>query len=257
MILIVFWGQTINKVKSKEGMKKRAIICLFCILWYSFLYGETLILAKLKGVPDQAIGEFVLKNAYENLGIELKFAVLPAGRALMHTREGVVDGEIQRLPIIEKSSPTLIRVPTSIGPLDACIFFTKQIRYTSLEDLGEYVFVYVIGIKSYDPLLKFFKKSHAVVNQAQSFKMIDLGRADLTATGRIGGLYQLKQLGIKGIYPLDPPMKKYHLYHYLHEGHRDLVPRIDQVLQNLSKTGELERLRTQAVENLFNSIREK
>lgn len=236
-------------------MKGVAILTLFCTFWCPTLYGnQELTLSKLKDIPDQAIGEHILIQVYSHLDIELKFKVLPASRALKYAREGVVDGEIQRLIIIEKTSPTLIRVPTSIGPLDSCIFFTKKIPFTSLEDFGEYKIAYVRGIKSYEPLLKHFKESFAVNTQGQIWKMIDQGRADLTSAGRIGGLYQLRKMGISGIYPLDPPRKKYALYHYLNEKHRDLVPRVNKVLLMLSKTGELEKIRNEAIERLLNSV---
>jgi len=230
-------------------------ISIFCIFWSPLLYSaQELTLSKLKDLPDQFIGEYILIKAYAHLGIELKFNVLPASRALRYAQEGIVDGEIQRLTAIEASSPTLIRVPTSLGPLDSCIFFTKNTKFTALKDFGDYRFVYVRGIKSFDPLLPYFKESHVVNTQGQVWKMISHGRADLTSAGRIGGLYQLKKLGITGIYPLDPPRERYALYHYLHEKHRSLVPRINEVLQKLSKTGELQKLRAEAIDKLLSSV---
>jgi ABC-type amino acid transport substrate-binding protein len=124
----------------------------------------------------------------------------------------------------------------------------------SLAFFGEYRFVYPRGVASYEPILKYFKNTYAVVTDKQMWKMIQLGRADITTAGRINGLYTLKKLGIEGIYPLDPPLNQWPLYHFLHKKHKKLVPKIDQVLKKWAESGELKRLRAQAIENLLTTV---
>lgn len=225
---------------------------ILCLLYSSTVYGQQkLVLAKLKGLSDQYLGEYILNEAYDKLGIDLTFQVLPAKRALMHSRGGFIDGEIQRISIIEESSPTLIRVPTPISYVDLCVFLRKKIPFRSLKEMGDYKFVYVRGVKIYETLLKYFKSSHAVMTDEVMWRLIIMKRMDIAVAGRVSTLYKFKTLGIEGIYPLDPPLQTLPLYHYLHEKHRDLVPKIDNVLQKLTQSGEIKRLRAQAVENLL------
>lgn len=239
-------------------MKKLIMAGMFCILCSPGLYAQSsLVLAKLQDVSDQYIGEFILKRAYGSIGIDLIVEILPAKRALQFSTSGYVDGEIQRINVIERSSPTLIRIPTAVNYVDLSVFFTKQMPFRSMEDLEDYKFVYVRGVKVYESFLKYFKISHAVTTDEQMWRMIKERRMDVALAGRISGMYKLKELGIEGIYPLAPPQKTYHLYHYLHEKHQNLVPKIDAVLKKLSQNGELERLRAQAVENLLSGIATK
>jgi len=44
-------------------------------------------------------------------------------------------------------------------------------------------------------------------------------------------------------------LQKNEIYHFLHEKHRDLIPKVEQVLSEMQSSGELERLRKQIVEN--------
>ncbi|MCP4134144.1 MAG: amino acid ABC transporter substrate-binding protein [bacterium] len=239
-------------------MKKLIVTGIFCILYTSTLYAKQhLVLAKVEGLSDQYIGEYILTKAYEYLDIKLTFRILPARRAIIWSSQGEVDGEIQRISQIEKSYPTLIKVPTPINHIQLCVFFRKKIPFRTLKDFREYRFIYIRGIKGYEPLLKYFKSSRAVTTDDQMWRMIQYKRADFTLVGRINGMYTLKALGIKGIYPLRPPQKTFPIYHYLHEKHRDLAPKIDRILQKMAKNNELTRLKAQAVERLFNSIPKK
>ena len=113
------------------------------------------------------------------------------------------------------------------------------------------------GVKIYESLLKYFEYSFAVNTDDQMWEMIKQKRMEIALAGRVSSLYKLKQLGIEGIYPIDPPYKTFLLYHYLNEKHRELVPKIDKVLQKLEQNGELERLRIQAVEKLLSGVQKQ
>ncbi|MBL4907765.1 MAG: transporter substrate-binding domain-containing protein [Sneathiella sp.] len=218
---------------------------------------QRLVLAKIESLSDQYIGQFILTEAYKHLGINLTFKTMPALRALESSRSGEVDGEIQRIPVIEKSAPNLIRVPTSINHVDLSVFFTKQIPFRSLMDFRKYSFVYVRGVMIYETLLEHFNSSYPVSTDDEMWTLINLRRMDFALAGRVSSLHKLKHLGIEGIYALAPPYKTFPLYHYLHEKHRDLVPKINMVLQTMARNGELARLREQAVRHLLSGVHHK
>ena len=108
------------------------MIKLLLAILVFFIYNSTsysqqhLVLAKVEGLSDQYIGEFILTEAYKYLGIDLTFTTLPAQRALKLSESGEIDGETQRITVIEKSFPTLIRVPTPISYVDLSVFMTKK-----------------------------------------------------------------------------------------------------------------------------------
>ena len=69
-------------------------------------------------------------------------------------------------------------------------------------------------------------------------------------SARFSGLAAVKRLGLKDrIRLLTPPLQKNEIYHFLHEKHRDLIPKVEQVLSEMQSSGELERLRKQIVES--------
>jgi ABC-type amino acid transport substrate-binding protein len=58
----------------------------------------------------------------------------------------------------------------------------------------------------------------------------------------------LKKLGIENrVRLLTPPLQKNEIYHFLHEKHRDLIPKVEQTLNEMQASGELERLRKQII----------
>jgi polar amino acid transport system substrate-binding protein len=236
------------------GSLKKILILIFCFICFSNLYGtQTLVFAKLKGVSDQFIGEFILEEAYSRLDIDVRFEVFPAERALLYSQQGEVDGEIQRITVIEESSPTLIRVPTPINYVDLSVFFKEPTNFTTLADFSRYTFAYVRGVKIYESLLSYFPKNISVTVDTQMWQMINQGKADLALAGRINGLFTINKLKLDGIYALDPPYQTFPLYHYLNEKHKNLVTKIDKVLRNMAENGELESLRNEAISQLLSS----
>ena len=59
---------------------------------------------------------------------------------------------------------------------------------------------------------------------------LNKGRVETALTVKINGLYQLKKLNLKSIYNFPLPKIKMFVYHYLHQKHISLVPKIDNVL---------------------------
>ena len=42
--------------------------------------------------------------------------------------------------------------------------------------------------------------------------------------------------------PIENPLKKLELFHYIHENHKDLVPRVDAKIKETIANGELARV---------------
>jgi polar amino acid transport system substrate-binding protein len=72
---------------------------------------------------------------------------------------------------------------------------------------------------------------------------------DVAVSDSFSGLAVIKKLGLEDrINVLMPPLQKNDIYHFLHEKHRDLVPKVEKVLWKMQASGELELLRRQIVE---------
>jgi len=76
-------------------------------------------------------------------------------------------------------------------------------------------------------------------------------RVDIVITARINGLLQIKKLNLDSIHALSPPLSREPVYHYLHEKHEALVPKIDRILKEMEKNGTLGRLRERLIGELL------
>ena len=55
----------------------------------------------------------IVRRAYQELGIQIKYKTYPAERALKLSNNGTADGELVRIKGIESKYPNLIRIPIS------------------------------------------------------------------------------------------------------------------------------------------------
>lgn len=74
-------------------------------------------------------------------------------------------------------------------------------------------------------------------------RYLQIGRADIGLTARLNGLYLLREHAISDVVALGEPLQELLLYHYLHEDHEHLVPKIDSVIRALLDSGEMSHLR--------------
>jgi len=77
--------------------------------------------------------------------------------------------------------------------------------------------------------------------------MLTRKRVDIGVFPRVNGLYHIKRLNIGGIRELRPSLMKFDLFHYLHQKHKELVPRISAVFRKMRKSGELTAIRRHVV----------
>lgn len=202
---------------------------------------------------DTRIGAEVLRVAYAKLGIAINGKELPAARALALSNDGVLDGEINRIEGMEKLYPNLIRVPVAIGQMEGVVF-TKGLNFpvTGWDSLRPYRIGTRIGLK-FAELGTVGMNVERVSTVEQSFAKLAAGRVDVVVEARLSGLWQLQLAGLRGIAPLEPPLVKFRLFHYLHKKHANLVPRITAVLEKMQADGQLQALRKEAIARYLGS----
>ena len=61
----------------------------------------------------------------------------------------------------------------------------------------------------------------------------------------------MKEMKIKDVKILEAPLQHNALYHFLHNKHESLVPKITAVLQQMEEAGEIQRIREQTRAEFF------
>ena len=212
----------------------------------------TLRLARLDGVPDQWIGGEILKVAYSRLGIQVQFVAVPALRSLLESSEGRIDGEVQRILNVETLYPTLIAIRPSINFIEPTAFVKKvDFKVQGWPSIAPYQVGIVRGVGSSEAGTRGMSRVTAVPSMEALMRMLAAERLDVAVNDRLSGVLILHQLGLDSeVHPLDPPLQRILLYHFLHVKHLDLVPRVEEALRGIAASGELEQIRLRAVKTL-------
>jgi polar amino acid transport system substrate-binding protein len=99
--------------------------------------------------------------------------------------------------------------------------------------------------------------SSAVSDYKNLFQMLAKNRFNIVVSPRLNGLYQLQQSGIQGIRELKPAIKRFDLFHYLHQKHVALAPKISTVFKAMKKSGELAKIRANVISVLMDRAKRK
>lgn len=209
-------------------------------------------IARIEAIPDQLVGAALLEAVYRRLDIRLEFVDMPAKRALVESSEGRVDGEIQRVLDVGSEYPTLLALRPSLNYIEPSVFVKRlELRVDGWRSIAPYSIGIVRGVGSSERGTKGMGRVEAVASMDQLMAMLADDRLDLAVNDRFSGELVCRRLHLDAIRPLSPPLEHIPLYHFLNERHRALVPRVEAVLREMSASGELERLRAEAVERLI------
>lgn len=210
---------------------------------------STIVLSRLVNVPDQLVGGEILKVAYARLNITVEFLDVEAKRALALSSVGDVDGEIQRISAVANQYPTLIQLTPPINYIEPAVFTTGlTFEVRSWNSIKDYDVGIVRGVGSSEAGTRGMANVQRATSLEELVRMLDRGRFDLLVTDLFSGRVEIKRQGLDPrIKPLLPALERIYVYHYLHERHRALVPKVEAVLREMAANGELAQLRAQFI----------
>jgi len=208
-------------------------------------------IARIENIPDQFVGGEILKVVYSRLNTPIELVDLPAKRALMESSAGRLDGEVQRNIMVQTQYPTLVMIRPALNYIEPSVFSkNERFEVKGWDSIKPFNIGIVRGVGTSEDGTQGMKSVQAVNTLDQLMLMLAADRVDVAVSDSFSGLAAVKRLGLKDrIKLLAPPLQKNEIYHFLHEKHRDLIPKVEQVLSEMQSSGELERLRKQIVEN--------
>ncbi len=208
--------------------------------------------SQIDDIADQFVIAEVLKVAYGKIDVSVKFVSMPAKRAINESNSGRLDGEIYRIEEINKFYPNLKRVPTPVYYIEPSIFTKQQDIFIpncfSIKNLSVGI---VRGVKHSELCTKDLNNVQVFSYPKTMMKMINAEKIDIGILSKNNGIALLKQLNIDSVKPIEPPLQSIPVYHYLHEQHIEVIPKIDRVLAEMTASGEIEQIKRNAFIDLF------
>ncbi len=180
------------------------------------------------------VAESILSQAYGELGIRIQTFITSPRRALLDSASGKTDGELVRIRTIEADHSSLLRVDVPIILARTFAYTNKpQLRGKSFKQLRHLRVGHVAGARFAAELADGFAEVWTADTPEQLFEMLQRDRIDLVIAGESTGRRIIRDRKLVGVFPLRPSLQEVAFYHYLHEKHADLVPRIEAVLKRM------------------------
>jgi polar amino acid transport system substrate-binding protein len=215
---------------------------------------EELKFSMLEGSESQNISMCVVREAYNNIGISTKFIKFPTFRSLVMSNDGEFDGESSRVETITKKYKNLIIIPIPTIYMEG-MAFTKTVKGftpSGFKSLSKYNVVINLGAQFAVEGTEGFPMLQAVSNYTSVFKMLDLGRADFAVAPHSNGVGLIRELGLWHLKPLQPPLLKIPMYHFLHKKNEHLVTSIQGALKKMEASGRIEEIYNSYLASLIN-----
>ena len=210
---------------------------------------KTIEISAIVNEQTHAVAKAVLQEAYRRIGYHVKFDDLPGQRALEWANSGMTDGDVARIEGTERKYPNLIQVKTPVIYFQG-VAFVKDIdrKIETWSDLNGLRIGIVrgiryaeIGTKGMAPLL-----AH---DMRHLFTLLDLARIQVAVAVLDAGKIEIhRHFRDSGIHPVGLPLYSSPLYHFVHNRNRHLVKKLDQVLAEMTRTGEIDQLWQQAID---------
>ncbi|UVO39689.1 transporter substrate-binding domain-containing protein [Bradyrhizobium arachidis] len=236
-------------------MWRIVVVCLSLLTAGTSSAQSVIRLARIADIPDQYVGGEMLRAVYAKLNIKLEFEDVPGKRALALSSSGELDGEIQRIGTLSRDYPTLLQVTPAINYIEPAVFTTKlHFDVDGWNSIRNYSIGIVRGVGSSEAGTRGMDRVTATTGIENMIRMLDADRFDVMVTDLFSGLVAVRKLNLQArIYPLSPPLERINIYHYLHERHRDLVPKVGQVIAQMQASGELAALREALVKQVLSA----
>jgi ABC-type amino acid transport substrate-binding protein len=144
-------------------------------------------------------------------------------------------------------------VTPAINYIEPAVFATKlRFDVNGWNSIRDYSIGIVRGVGSSEAGTRDMDRVTATTSLENMIRMLDADRFDVMVTDLFSGLVAVRKLNLQArIYPLSPPLERIRIYHYLHERHRDLVPKVGQVIEQMETSGELATLREALVKQVL------
>ena len=180
---------------------------------------------------------------FSRLGIEAKVIRLPSGRSIINANEGIDDGVIARTAGMEEKYHNLIRIPVSVVTFKFVAYsLNDKLSVTGWDSFEPYSIGYIRGWRIYEKNVTKYKSLTVVNNAEQLFRLLMNERTELILFEYYRGTWWNKHLNANA-HLIGSPVAEKDMFIYMHNKHKDLVPKITDVLNAMKQDGTYQKIK--------------
>ena len=200
---------------------------------------------------DAFIAEFVLRKAYGRLGYPIEISTYPSEVALRLADAGRKDGDVARIDGLVRKYPNLMQLHPPISYFEAVAFTADRgLRIDGWNSLRPFRIGLVRGEKFAElntaEMDRVFLRDYPTL-----FRRLAEGRIEVAVALRVSGISGLIELDLPNITPVEPPLARFPLYHYIHRSRAELAPKLEAEFKSMQETGELTAIRQRVIAELM------
>lgn len=217
--------------------------CLFLLLFFSSFIQASTDKLTFNRPADTAQSRYVVELmslAYKEIGINVELIDFNRDSALVAANEGVLDGQLAKIPGLSDTYKNLLRLDTPL--LDFKLNLISFCNNCTLSDMHSLV------IHSTYPAPAKYLESNPYSGQLYKVKsvstLLNLLMQKQVSAALVIGFYldpymqKLQDAGIK-----ITTLHSQHVYHYLHKKHKHLAPAISATLKQFKQSGKMDELK--------------
>lgn len=228
----------------------RAMCMGLCLLLGAAVQADTLRIGSWDRKTDQLViaTEAILSQAYAELKQPVEFVELPVRRALAAMISGDLDGNLYRIASLAEEQPSLFRVEPPIGMTEIRAYVTHpDIKAAAWSQLAGLRVAYQRGALIVERNMPPTSQRLEGSTIAEQFRMLGRGMADVVLIVEPANYKPHALAKAAGAIRTDTALELIPLHHYLLGSHRDVGLRLGAVLARMSASGELQAIRTKAL----------
>lgn len=220
------------------------LLLLLCMPASAAPLPERIVLSRIDNDPVSDMAYQILQEAYRRLGIPLAAMPLPAERSLSYSSSGKTDGEVVRIAGLEKSYPTLVRVPEPLLEVRIYAFTTgAHLPVNGWSSLMPYRLCIRNGLRTTLQHTEGMRRE-ITNSERQLFAMLRAGRCDMAILSHESWLL-IDKLQMGPLLALEPALSSEPLYHYLYIRQAALAPKLARVLRDMKRDQTTQRIQAQ------------
>ncbi|MCP4349907.1 MAG: transporter substrate-binding domain-containing protein [Desulfobacterales bacterium] len=194
--------------------------------------------------------DLITKERFSRIGVKVEINLVASGHALKKANKGLYDADIMRVGGASEKYTNLIQVPGKIYDFDF-VAFTKTVKapMTGWDSLTPFRVAVPKGWVETDNHVSQNNTTTLVRSPSpfKLFKTLTDGETDLIIYERLMGYQMLKDLDLKDVHVIEPPLSSKDMFLYLHNKHKDLVPKLVQALKDMKEDGTFKKFYDQAL----------